>query len=398
VIVLKHIRIFNGVNECDIYLIGTAHVSKDSVEAVEKIISAISPDGIAVELDNKRFFSLLSNEEKNVDLKKVLKEGNFIRFFIYLILSHSQKKIGESLGIKPGSEMKKAIEIASAYGLPIYLIDRDVDITLSRLMDKMSFREKIKIIWELLNSDDDGLEVNDDLLKEMIENPEKFTKLLKEISPTIYEVVVDERDRFMAKRLFELSKGKSSIVAVVGAGHVEGIIKYLKQLENGKDIDLMELIKVKKRKKSLTKIITYGISLAIIGIFLYIVYYAFNNPELLKMITFQWIIFTGGLSALGVLLARGKLITALIAFLSAPITTLVPLPLAAVGTIAGLVELKYREITDKDLVGLINAQSIKELLNNNLFRVLLVATLSNIGASIGVFYCLGKFIGLFNCI
>ncbi|XRP96882.1 TraB family protein [Methanocaldococcus sp. 16A] len=391
---MKHVKIFNGVNECDIYLIGTAHVSKDSVEEVEKIISSVSPEGIAVELDDKRFFSLISdNDERKVDLKKVLKEGNFIRFFIYLILANSQKKIGESFGIKPGSEMKKAIELASLYGLPIYLIDRDIDITLSRLMDKMSFKEKIKILWELLNSNEEELELNDDLLNEMVENPEKFTKLLKEISPTIYEVLVDERDRFMAKRLFELSKGRNSIVAVVGAGHVEGIVRYLKQLENGEDIDLMELIMIKKRKKSLTKLLTYGISLAIIAIFLYIVYYALSNPELLKMITFQWIVFTGGLSALGVILARGKLITALIAFLSAPITTLVPLPLAAVGTIAGLVELKYREITDKDLVEIINAESIKELLNNNLFRVLLVATLSNIGASIGVFYCLGKFIG-----
>lgn len=277
--------------------------------------------------------------------------------------------------------------------MPIYLIDRDIDITLSRLMDRMTFKEKMKIFWELLNSDEEDLELDDDLLNDMVKNPEKFIKLLKEISPTIYEVLVDERDRFMAKRLFELSKNKNSLVAVVGAGHVEGIVRYLKKLENGNDIDLMELIKVKKRKKSLKKLLTYGISLTIISIFLYMICYALNNPELLKMITFQWILFTGGLSALGVLLARGKLITALVAFLSAPITTLVPLPLAAVGTIAGLVELKYREITDKDLVGIINAESIKELLNNNLFRVLLVATLSNLGASIGVFYCLGKFIG-----
>ncbi|WP_048056366.1 TraB family protein [Methanocaldococcus fervens] len=390
---MKYIKVFNGVNECDIYLIGTAHVSKDSVEEVEKIISSTSPEGIAVELDDRRFFSLITNENKKISLKKVLEEGDFIKFFIYLILANSQKRIGESFGIKPGSEMKKAIEIAGRYGVPVYLIDRDINITLSRLIDKMSFKEKMKILWELLNSEDEDLEVNDDLLKEMVEHPEKFTKLLKEISPTIYEVMVDERDKFMAKRLFELSKGKNSLVAVVGAGHVEGIIRYLKKLESGDDIDLMELIKVRRKKKSLTKVLAYAISFLIIAIFLYAVYYALNNPELLEMITFQWVLFTGGLSALGVLLARGKLITALVAFLSAPITTLVPLPLAAVGTIAGLVELKYREITDKDLTGIINAESIKELLNNNLFRILLVATLSNIGASIGVFYCLGKFIG-----
>jgi len=393
VIILEKITIFNGINECNIYLIGTAHVSKKSIEEVEEAVSTLHPEGIAVELDNKRFLSLLSNEEKNVDLKKVLKEGNFIRFFIYLILANSQKKIGEGLGIKPGSEMKKAIEIAGEYGLPIFLIDRDIDITLSRLISRMSFKEKIKILWDLLNASEDDLEVDSDLLKEMVENPEKFIKLLKEISPTIYEVLVDERDRFMAKKLFELSKGKNSLLAVVGAGHVNGIKQYLKKLEEGEDIDLIELIRVPKKKFSVTKTLTYIVSIIIIGVFIYAVYYAINNPELLKMITFQWILFTGGLSALGVLLARGKIITAIVAFLSAPITTLVPLPLAAVGTIAGLVELKYREITDKDLIGIINADSIKELINNNLFRVLLVATLSNIGASIGVFYCLGKFIG-----
>ncbi|NPA62467.1 MAG: TraB family protein [Methanococci archaeon] len=392
-IILEKITIFNGINECNIYLIGTAHVSKKSIEEVEEAVSTLHPEGIAVELDNKRFLSLLSNEEKNVDLKKVLKEGNFIRFFIYLILANSQKKIGEGLGIKPGSEMKKAIEIAGEYGLPIFLIDRDIDITLSRLISRMSFKEKIKILWDLLNASEDDLEVDSDLLKEMVENPEKFIKLLKEISPTIYEVLVDERDRFMAKKLFEYSRGKNSLLAVVGAGHVNGIKQYLKKLEEGEDIDLIELIRVPKKKFSVTKTLTYIVSIIIIGVFIYAVYYAINNPELLKMITFQWILFTGGLSALGVLLARGKIITAIVAFLSAPITTLVPLPLAAVGTIAGLVELKYREITDKDLIGIINADSIKELINNNLFRVLLVATLSNIGASIGVFYCLGKFIG-----
>ncbi|CAB3288922.1 TraB family protein [Methanocaldococcus lauensis] len=390
---MKHIRIFNGVNECDIYLIGTAHVSKDSVKEVEEVITNLNPDGVAVELDYKRFLSLISEENKKIDIKKVLKEGNFIKFFVYLILANSQKKIGESFGINPGSEMKKSIEIAQKNGIPIYLIDREIDITLSRLLDKMSFREKIKILLDLLNTEGENLELNENLLNEMVKNPEKFTKMLKDISPTIYEVLVDERDRYMAKELFELSKGKNSIVAVIGAGHVEGVIRYLKQLENGEDIDIYELTKVKRKNKRFTKILTYGISFTIFLIFLYAIYYAFNNPELLKMITFQWVLFTGGLSALGVLLARGKLITALIAFLSAPITTLIPLPLAAVGTIAGLVELKYREITDKDIVGLLNAESIKELFNNNLFKVLLVATLSNIGASIGVFYCLGKFVG-----
>ncbi|ADG13594.1 TraB family protein [Methanocaldococcus infernus ME] len=376
-----------------IYLLGTAHVSKDSVESVEKAIEEIEPDVVAVELDQRRFLSLISRDEKKIDFKEVIKRGEFLKTFLYLILSQSQKEIGEKLGIKPGSEMKKAIEVANSKNIPIALIDRDIEITFSRLLEKLTFKDKINLLKALLTEEDVG-EVNEELLKEMKENPEKFIEMLKELSPKIYDVFVDERDKFMAKTLYEVSKGKEKVLAIVGAGHVKGIINYLSKLDNGEEIDIYELLKVKKKRFSLAKFLGYTISLAIIIIFLYALYYSLTNPQLLKMLTLNWILFTGGLSALGVILARGRLLTALIAFVSAPITTLIPLPFVAVGTLTALVELKFTKISEEDINSLFKTSSIRELLNNNLFKILLVMTLSNLGASIGVFYCMGKFVGL----
>ncbi|WP_330216788.1 TraB family protein [Methanocaldococcus villosus] len=310
---MKKVKIFNGENECEIYLIGTAHVSKDSVEEVERVVEEIKPDAIAVELDYRRFISLMS-EEKKIDIKEVLKKGDFLKFFVYMILYNFQQHIGKNFGIKPGAEMKRAIELANIYNIPIFLIDRDVEITFSRLLNNMPLKEKFKLLYELIKNDD-SLEVSDKTLNDMINDPKKYIELLKQLSPTIYNVLVDERDKFMAKNLFEISKGRSKIVAVVGAGHVEGIIKYLKELENGKEINLEELTKVKN--KNYKKIIGVIITALIFAMFFYAIYYSLNNPEILKAITLRWILFTGGFSALGVLLARGKLITAIVAFLSA---------------------------------------------------------------------------------
>ncbi len=368
-------------------------MSKDSVESVEKAIEEIEPDVIAVELDQRRFLSLISRDEKKIDFKEVIKRGEFLKTFLYLILSQSQKEIGEKLGIKPGSEMKKAIEVANSKNIPIALIDMDIEITFSRLLEQLTYKDKINLLKAFLTEEDVG-EVNEELLKEMKENPEKFIEMLKELSPKIYEVFVDERDKFMAKTLYEVSKGKEKVLAIVGAGHVKGIINYLSKLDNGEEIDIYELLKVKKKRFSLAKFLGYTISLAIIIIFLYALYYSLTNPQLLKMLTLNWILFTGGLSALGVILARGRLLTALIAFVSAPITTLIPLPFVAVGTLTALVELKFTKISEEDISSLFKTSSIRELLNNNLFKILLVMTLSNLGASIGVFYCMGKFVGL----
>ncbi|EHP84385.1 TraB/GumN family protein [Methanotorris formicicus] len=386
---MEYIRINNGLNECDIYLIGTAHVSEESVRKVEETILNINPDVVSVELDRERFFAIMGdNDTDNIDIKRIIKEGKVGIFLLHMILSHFQKMIGEELGVKPGSEMKKAIEIAMQYQKPISLIDRQINITLTRLLNKMTLREKINFFLSLFEENDE-MEIDNKSINEMIKNADELVLFLKDISPTIYEVLVDERDRYMAKNLYELSKGKEKIVAVVGAGHIKGIINYLKKLEKGDDIDLNELNKTKKSKfwKHIRKIISVGI----VVIILYGFYSVSSNIYALKELTLEWVIINGLLSAFGVVIARGHIASALVAFISAPITSLIPF--IGAGWIAGLAELKFREIKKSDIIELFHADSLKELLNNNLMRILLVTALANLGSAIGTLYFIPRFLG-----
>ncbi|AEF96983.1 TraB/GumN family protein [Methanotorris igneus] len=387
---MKHIKINNGFNECNIYLIGTAHVSEESVRKVEEAIININPDVVAVELDRERFLAIMGNNDNmdNIDIKRVIKEGRVGIFLLHMILSYFQKKIGEELGVKPGSEMKKAIEIAIQHQKPISLIDRQINITLTRLLNKMSLKEKINFFLSLFEENGE-IDIDNKSINDMVNNADELVLLLKDISPTIYEVLVDERDRYMAKNLYELSKGNEKIVAVVGAGHIRGIINYLKKLEKGEDIDLNELNMTKKSR--IWKYIGKIISVAIVLVILYGFYSISSNIDALKKLTLEWVIINGFLSALGVVIARGHVISALVAFLSAPITSLIPF--VGAGWIAGLAELKFREIKKSDIIALFHANSVKELLNNNLMRILLVAALANLGSAIGTLYFIPKFLG-----
>ncbi|MBW9220502.1 TraB/GumN family protein [Methanothermococcus sp. SCGC AD-155-N22] len=390
---MHHITINNGHNNCDIYILGTAHVSEDSIKEVEETIKEIDPDLIAVELDNDRFFALINGENdkdpKDINIWEILKSGDIGLFLLHTILASFQREIGEKFNIKPGSEMKKAIELAKLYKKPLYLIDRPIDITLKRALSSMSLKEKLKLLCQLFEDDDSISKLDKRSIKEIVDNAEELVEILKDLSPSLYKVFVDERDRYMAKNIFDTSIGREKIVVVVGAGHVKGIIDYLKKLERGEiEIDLNELMEV-KRGRNYLKIV---FSVVLIGIILYGIYSISSNPEVLKKFTIDWILINGTLSALGVVLARGKLPSVISAFLVAPITSLIPV--IGAGYIVGLVELKCRGITQEDIQQLLKCDKLKELMNNNLMRVLMVAALSSLGSAIGTFYFIPKFLGL----
>ncbi|MBW9221680.1 TraB/GumN family protein [Methanothermococcus sp. SCGC AD-155-C09] len=387
-----HIKINNGFNDCDIYLIGTAHVSEDSVNKVEQAILEIDPDLIAIELDNERFFALLNegdnnHSKKNIDILKIIKEGNVGLFLIHSILANFQRDIGEKFNIKPGSEMKKAVELAKTYKKPLSLIDRPINITLKRALDSMSLKEKLTLLYGLLD-DKDTIKLDKESLNKMVDNAEELTNLLNELSPSLYKVLVDERDRYMAKNIFDITSGRERILVVVGAGHVKGIVNYLKKLEKNEiDININELMELKK-KKNYFKI---AFSILLIGIIAYGIYSISSNPEALKKLTIEWILINGGLSALGVILARGKVPSIIAAFLAAPITSLIPI--IGAGYVVGAVELKYRKITSEDISQFLKTEDLKVLMNNNLMRVLMVVALSSIGSAIGTFYFIPRFLG-----
>ena len=132
-------------------------------------------------------------------------------------------------------------------------------------------------------------------------------------------------------------------------------------------------------------------SVMILCIILYGFYSISSNPEALKKLTIDWILINGSLSALGAVLARGKIPSIISAFLAAPVTSLIPV--IGAGYVAGFVELKYRGITTEDIDELFKSDDLKRLMNNNVIRVLMVATLSSIGSAIGTFYFVPGFLG-----
>ncbi|MGC9516511.1 MAG: TraB/GumN family protein [Methanomicrobiales archaeon] len=369
------------MNPESLEIIGTAHVSKKSMEEVRETILEKKPDVVAVELCPNRYNSLMKEkygdpdeDKKKIPLREMIKGDKLTLFLVSGFLSYIQRKIGDEVGVKPGSEMLVAIEAAEEVGSRVALIDRDITITLKRALNQMSFLEKLKFVYGIIGSffsKEEELEKIDsitqgDTLKEVME-------YFQSMSPQAYEVLVTERDAFMAKMLLGIEE--ENVIAVVGAGHKQGITKYLK---NPQDIPPMQqLMSIKKSKFPISKLIVYSIPVIFIGIFIMALIQGINIQGGLL----QFILLTGGLAFLGSILTGSKIYSALTAFAVAPITSIHPL--LAAGWFAGLVEAKLRKVNSEDFSDITKCDSFKELMKNNLFRVLLVVVGANIGCSIG---------------
>ena len=205
----------------NLIIIGTSHIAKQSIKEVSSIIEKESPDIIALELDQLRFNKLLSNKKEKFNIKNI----NLLN----IIGAYIEKKLGDKVGVSPGAEMKTAINLAKKNNIELELIDQDIRITLKKLKRELTFKEKIKIVYDIIKSALFQSELKIDLTKV----PEKkfinsLLKIVKKRYPSIYKVLVEERNAFMAKRLYSLMSTNKKILAVVGAGHEEGIINIIK--------------------------------------------------------------------------------------------------------------------------------------------------------------------------
>jgi len=249
-------------------IIGTAHVSLESVEEVRRVIIEDQPDVVAVELDATRYQNLLNErdgvvEDKDIKMREILKGDHLTLFLVSGFLSYIQKKIGEDIGVKPGSEMLAAIETAEEVGARVVLIDRDIRITLKRALNRMNFWEKAKFVYSILASFFSKDETIEDLEKiKEGDALEEVMEYFQEISPGAYEVLVKERDAYMSRILLDID---GDVVAVVGAGHKEGIQNNMK---NPQDIPtLYQLLEIKKPKITLNKLFLFIIPLLFYNIY-----------------------------------------------------------------------------------------------------------------------------------
>ena len=376
-----------------IIIIGTAHVSEQSVREVKETIEREKPDIVAVELDQNRYKGMTEPDsgDSEISFKDVLKPGQTFYYLLYGFLAYMQRKMGEQLGVPPGSEMMAAVESARENGAGIALIDRDIQVTFKRFLAKLSFIEKIKMAYKISkgvifgDASEEEFDINkmtdQDVVTAMIEE-------FRHLSPTAASVLIDERDAYLAGNILktvQLAGPGKKIVVVIGAGHRQGIMKYL---DNPADVpNLEELTVIPKKRFSLAKFISYGIIALVFLVFAYIIYAVVTYPDMTSdtlLLAFGvWFLINGILSALGVFIAGGKPKSALVAFLLAWFTSLNPL--VAAGWFAGLTEAGIRKPTTKDMKDMMNAETLRELNKNPFFKVIFVAALSNIGSMIGTF-------------
>jgi len=365
----------------NIILIGTAHISKESVKEVRAAIEKYKPNVVAVELCKRRYDAITKKDKwESTPVTKLLKSNNAYLMLAQTFLSSIQRKLGKEYGVEPGSEMIAAMKEAEKIGLEVALVDRDISVTLKRAWRKMGIREKFRLTWEFLKAmlgfDDEELEELD--LKKLMDQ-DVISALMEEfgeIAPSATNVLIHERDEYIAKKILEESK-KGTVVAVVGAGHLKGIEKHLKKKKM--DVDLKELEYVPKKRFSILKAIGYAIPV----LFVVLIGFAFftKGTDLALSMFFYWFIINGVCSAVGTLIARGHPLSIATAFVAAPITSLNPA--IAAGWVAGYVEAKLRTPVIKDFKELSKVDSVRGFLNNRVIRLLMVVALANVGSMIG---------------
>ena len=367
-----------------IIIVGTAHVSEKSVRQVVETIEREQPDIVAVELCRGRYDALKGKAQvSQIPIKELLSEGKVYFFLVHWLLAYIQKKIGDEMGVQPGAEMINAIDAAEASGAKVALIDRDIQVTLQRFWSKMGFFEKIRMVGALIGAAL-GFGNGKDIDIDNITDQDMVTMLIEElrgIAPTAAIVLIDERDAYIAGNLVRAaSGGGKKIVAVVGAGHRSGIENYLKHPETIPPLGT--LMDVPKKRFSMMKLI--GIGIVGIAIATFALLILSGTPLKLLLLAFGWwFIINGTLSAAGAIIARGHPYSVITAFMVAWLTSLNPM--MAAGWFAGLVEAKQRNPTTDDFKKLIEVETTGNMLENKLFRVILVAALANIGSMIGTF-------------
>ncbi len=364
--------------EKKLIIVGTAHVSPKSVEEVREIIEREKPDAVAVELCPRRYKALVEGIREDVPVMDILKGGNVFLFLFQLILSHFQKKIGEEYGLKPGAEMIAAVEKARDVGADVLLIDRDVAITFRRFWESLGIVGKIKMLWQFVKSTFSGEDVDVDKLLEQ-DILDALIEEFRKISPSAARTLIDERDEYMAANLMLAMQRYDKVVAVVGAGHRKGIEDAMRRFTTIPDLSKYETVKT---GRNWFRIASVFIALLVIIVFIGLGL-TLQTEVLIAAFTY-WFLINGVLAAIGAAVARGHPLSVLAAFFFAWLTSLNPL--IAAGWVSGAVEAWIRKPRASDVAKLAEADSLREMMENRFFRVIMVAALTNIGSLIGTIY------------
>jgi pheromone shutdown-related protein TraB len=366
-------------NGREFIIVGTAHISRKSADLVKQVITNEKPDIVCIELDEKRYKALSEkNRWENLDLKTIIREKQLSTLLINLVLASYQKKLGEKLGVTPGTELLEAANTAKEMNIPIELCDREVRITLRRSWHSMNLWQKLKFLTGGLAGLFEKQELTEEKLAEL-KSKDVLSEMMEELGkamPVLKKVLIDERDTFLAEKMKRSSGNK--VVSVVGAGHVKGIVSYLK---NDSTVILSEIEQIPK-SKNVAKIIGWGIPLIIVASIIYIGY-SKGLAEAGDNAIF-WILANGIPSALGAVIALAHPATILAAFIAAPITSLSPL--IGAGYVAAFVQAYFQPPVVKEFQNALGDFSHPaRWWKNKLLKVFLVFILASLGSVIGTY-------------
>lgn len=371
-----------NVNDREIILVGTAHVSIESIAEVENTIRTEMPDCVCVELDEGRYAAMMEkNRWESLDIIKVLKEKKGFLLLANLVLASFQKRMGLNVGVKPGDEMKAAIDIARELNIPTEMVDRPIQVTLKRAWAQNGYTGKSKILASLLAAafSKEKLEAAD---IEKLKQKSEMDAMLDEVAlnmPEVKEVLIDERDVWLGTKIFQASGKK--VLAVIGAGHLNGTEKRIMALEKKEADANLDKIAAIPPKSIVGKILNIAFPVLLAGLLLAPIFISGSKEQLTQNIV-RWLIWNGGLAAVGTLLAFGNILTIVSAFIFAPIATLNPL--IGIGMITAIVQATVCKPQVRDMMNIAdNVATIKGWYTNRIAKVLLVFILSSVGALIG---------------
>ncbi|KAA3664464.1 MAG: TraB family protein [Chloroflexi bacterium] len=360
-------------------IIGTAHVSQESADLVRRVVVQEKPDIVCIELDEQRYRTLSEQRKwENLDLKQIIRQRQLPTLLVNLLLASYQRRIGQKLGVMPGTELLEAAKVAKEYNIPISLVDRDVRITLRRAWSSMSLWEKMNLLASGIVGAASDEEITEEILQE-IKKKDVLSELMQELGdamPVLKSVLIDERDTYIAQKTRH-SVGEK-VVAVVGAGHVEGILTTLREKP---DIDL-SIIEEIPPPSPVGKIIGWGIPLLIIGMLAYIG--ITQGASAAGDNLFYWVLANGIPAAIGAVVAFAHPLTILISFFGAPLTSLTPV--IGAGYVAAFVQVYFQPPVVKEFQTVSDDVSQwRKWWQNKLLRVLLVFFMTTLGSLIGTY-------------
>ncbi len=373
------------IGDVEIVLLGTAHVSPASVQAVRDLLASESFDAVAVELCESRQRAMLDPDAiSRLDLFSVVRNRQVAMVAASLALGAYQLRIAEQYGIEPGAELRAAIDGALDRGLPLALIDRDIGLTLRRTYASIPWWRRTELVGGLLSSV---------LTREKIEEAEierlKQGDMLEstfsefaEQSESLYRPVIEERDRYMAAHLRRLAaeRGSGRVLAVVGAGHLAGIERHLAATEPAPEAVIAELEQAPPRARW-PRVLPWVIVAVILAGF--IIGFSRNTDVGMQMVV-DWVLINGGLAALGGIVALAHPLTILAAAVGAPLTSLNPT--IGIGFVTAATEIFLRKPQVGDFATLRrDVMHWKGWWQNRVSRVLLVFLFTTLGSAIGTY-------------